>query len=74
MFLIPMFCYVGVEMSVRAVCERARQTFIQCVSRGFLAREPGPLTSWTAVAVRMRRFYVAFVKLVILLMAVHGHQ
>lgn len=32
MFLIPMFCYLGVEMSVCSVCDRVQQTF--SVSRG----------------------------------------
>lgn len=73
MFLIPMFCYVGVEMSVHAVCERCAADIHSVCQRRFLASEPGPLTSSTTVAVRMRCIDVALVKLVMLPMAVHGH-
>lgn len=74
MFLLPVSCNVGVEMSLHAVCDRARADIHSGCQQRFLAREPGPLTSSTTVAVRMRCIHVALVKPIMLLVAVHGHQ
>lgn len=48
MFLLPVFCYVGVEMKPACcVCDRARADIHSVCQQRFLAREPGPLTSPT---------------------------